>query len=116
MRSSWIHRWRHSLGIRMLTGNMVVVAITVCTLSTLFLWTYNRDLERQLTRRGEAMAGFLADQSQFALLVGDRAGLERLADIVVSNDQVEFVELHDDAQKANPVVRWRVGAQEPREP
>jgi signal transduction histidine kinase len=95
---------RSSLGIRVLAGNMVFAAVTISSLSALFLWTYSRDLDRQLTGRAEALADFLAGQSQFAMLVGDRAELERIAANAAASDQVVFVRL-DDAQGAIPVLR-----------
>ena len=95
---------RHSLGTRVLASNMLFATITVSTLCVLFLWTYGRDLDRQLTSRAEALAGFLAGQSQFAMLVGDRSELERMADNAVAGGHVVFVEFSD-AQGAIPVVR-----------
>ena len=99
-----IHTLRRNLGTRLLASNMAVATVTVVTLSALFLWSYNRDLHQQLTSRAEALAGFLARQSQFAMLVGDRADLERIAASAVANDLVVFVELND-AQSGTPAVR-----------
>jgi signal transduction histidine kinase len=99
---------RHSFGTRVLASNMVFAAITISSLSALFLGTYSRDLDRQLTGRAEALADFLAGQSQFAMLVGDRSELERIAANAVASDQVVFVQL-DDAQGAIPVVRRKDG-------
>jgi len=91
---------RHSLGMRMLAGNMAFAALVVCGLSAVFLWTYNRDLDRQLASRADAVARFLAGQSQFAMLVGDRAELERIASNAVAGDAVVFVELADEQSGA----------------
>jgi signal transduction histidine kinase len=95
---------RHSLGVRLLTGNLTVGAVVVCSLTSLFLLTYNRDLDQQLRDRAEAVAGFLAGQSQFALLAGDRAALERIASNAVAGEFVTFVEI-DDARGSAPVLR-----------
>jgi signal transduction histidine kinase len=103
-----IRALRQSLGTRVLASNMVFAAIAISSLSALFLWSYCRDLDRQLTQRAEALAEFLAGQSQFAMLVGDRSELERIAANAVASDQVVFVQL-DDAQGAIPVVRRREG-------
>jgi len=100
--------FRYSLGTRVLASNMLFASITVSTLCVLFLWTYNRDLDRQLTTRAESLAGFLAAQSQFAMLVGDRAELERLAGNAMAGGHVVFAEFND-AQGAVPVVRRRAG-------
>jgi len=99
-----IRMLRHNLGTRVLASNMAFATVTVLTLSGLFLWNYNRDLRQQLTSRAEALAGFLARQSQFAMLVGDRAELQRIADSAIANELVVFVEL-DDAQSGTPAVR-----------
>jgi signal transduction histidine kinase len=100
--------FRHSLSARVLASNMAFAAITVVTLAVLFLWTYNRDLDRQLTSRAEALAGFLAGQSQFAMLVGDRSELERLAANAVAGGHVVFVEFNG-VPGAIPVVRRKEG-------
>ena len=97
-----------SLRTRVLASNMAFAAVTVLSLSALFLWTYSRDLERQLASRAEDMAGFLAGQSQFAMLVGDRSELERIAGNAVLNAQIVFVQLSD-AQGDNPVLRRKEG-------
>jgi signal transduction histidine kinase len=97
---------RHSLGMRMLAGNMAFAAVVVCGLSAVFLWTYNRDLDRQFASRADAVARFLAGQSQFAMLVGDRAELERIAANAVAGDAVIFVEL-DDEQGGAPIIARR---------
>jgi signal transduction histidine kinase len=96
--------FRHSLGASMLAGNIAFAATAVCSLSAVFLWTYNRDLDRQLASRAEALAGFLAAQSQFAMLAGDRSGLERIAASAVAGGRVVFVEL-DNAEDPRPVIR-----------
>ena len=106
------HSWRYSLGARMLGWTMTFATIAVTSLSGVFLWSYNRDLDRQLVGRAQALAGFLAGQSAFALLVGDRAELERMADAAVAGDHVVFVEI-EDAEGGVPVTR-RKGSGSPR--
>jgi signal transduction histidine kinase len=86
------------------TGNMVFAAVAVCGLSGLFLWTYNRDLDRQFTIRAGEMAGFLAGQCQRAMSIGDTAELERIAVNATGGDHVVFVELND-WRHANRVLR-----------
>ena len=99
---------RHSLLARVLTSNLALATFSVAGLTSFFLWTYSRDLERQLTSRAEALAGFLAGQSQFAMLVGDRSEMERIARSAVASEEVLFVELTDDLGGA-PVVFRRDG-------
>lgn len=97
-----IRALRHSLLARVLASSLTLAAITVFGLTFLFIWNYSRDLERQLSSRAQALAEFLAGQSQFAMLVGDRADLERIARNAVASDQVIAVELTD-AQSGIPV-------------
>jgi signal transduction histidine kinase len=101
--SPFTTRFRHSLLARVLTAHIVLAALTVLVLASLYLWTYSRDLERQVTSRAQELAGFLAGQSQFAMLVGDRAELERIAQSAVSSDRVLVVELRD-LQQDTPVL------------
>jgi signal transduction histidine kinase len=88
----------------MLAATMVFATIAVCGLSAAFLWTYNRDLDRQLTSRAQATVGFLAAQSQFPMLVGDRSELERIAANAVAGESVVFVEITN-VQGGLPVLR-----------
>ena len=101
-----IRALHHSLLARVLASSLTLAAATVFGLTSLFLWNYSRDLERQLASRADALASFLAGQSQFAMLVGDRTDLERIARNAVSSDQVIFVELTD-AQGGVPVQARR---------
>jgi len=97
-----------SLLARVLASEMLLASLTVLGLSALFLWTYSRDLERQVAGRAESVADFLAGQSQFAMLVGDRAELERIATNAVRGEALLFVELSD-AQGGNPVFARKDG-------
>ncbi len=83
-------------------------ALTLIGLTSVFLLNYNLELQRQLSGRAAALADFLAGQSQFAMLVGDRAELERIAGNAVRNDEVAYVELTD-AQGGAPVLFHRYG-------
>jgi len=86
---------RRSLLARMLASSLSFAATTILGLTVLFVWIYSRDLERQIARHAEAFAGFLAKQSEFAMLVGNRAELEAIARNAVTSDQATFVELTD---------------------
>jgi signal transduction histidine kinase len=101
-----LHR---SLLARVLAGNVALSIASAAALTSMFLWTYGHDLARQLQGRAETLAEFLAGQSQFAMLVGDRADLQRIADNAVLSDQVVFVELTD-ALGGEPVCARRAGA------
>ena len=104
-----IRALEQSLLARVLASEMLLASLTVLGLSSLFLWTYSRDLERQVASRAEAVADFLAGQSQFAMLVGDRAELERIATNAAQGESLLFVELSD-AQGGGPVFASKDGA------
>ena len=78
--------------IRALLGTTALVAATVLSLSALFLLRHQEAFQRQVELRAESVAGSLAAQSQFALLVADRAELERTARTVLGgNGDVLYV-------------------------
>ena len=104
-----MHALHHSLLARVLASSLTLAAVMVFGLTSLFLWDYSRELERQLLSRADALAGFLAGQSQSAMLVGDRTDLERIARNAVESDQVILVELTD-AQGGAPVLFRRAGS------
>jgi signal transduction histidine kinase len=97
--------FRQSLLSRVLSANLALSAFIVAGLTALFLWTYSREVERQLASRAASLADFLAGQSQFAMLVGDQSELDRIARNAVTGDEVLFVELTDGAGKPLLVVR-----------
>jgi len=107
-----IHVLEKSLLARVLAGSLSLFAVTVFGLTFLFLWAYSRDVDRQIAGRAESLAEFLAGQSQFAMLVGDRSDLERIARNAVSSDQVVLVELTD-GESAAPVRFHREGGRRP---
>jgi signal transduction histidine kinase len=102
------HALSSSLLSRVLFASTTLSAVMAAGLTAIFLWTYTTDLERQLSERAAALAGFLAGQSQFAMLVGDRAEMERIASSAIASDQVMFVELTDEAG-GQPVFVARPG-------
>ena len=103
-----IRALQHSLLTRVLVSSGTLAALSVFGLTSLFLWNYSRDLDRQIASRAEALAEFLAGQCQFAMLVGDRSDLERIGRNAISTDQVVFVELTD-ALSGAPVFFHRDG-------
>ncbi len=87
---------------------MALSAFIVAGLTALFLWSYRSDLQRQLVRRADTLADFLAGQSQFAMLVGDESELDRIARNAIASDQVQFVEFRD-AGSGRPRLTVRPG-------
>ena len=81
-------RASRSLQTRALIANSVLVGCSVFCLTVLFLVTQRAAIHRQLRLRAESLAEFLASQSEFALLVGNRAELERTAATAVAGEGV----------------------------
>ena len=84
-----------SLQTRTLLYNVTIVGAAVACLTGLFVFEQHTAIERQLQLRAEALAEFLASQAQFALLVGDRAELERIAASTLGNEDVLDVRFSD---------------------
>src|SRR5579864_7956326 len=99
---------QESLLARVLGASLTLSAFIIVSLTILFLLEYSRDFERQLRSQAENTAEFLANQCQFAMLVGDRAEMDRLAAIAVAGEHVLFVEISDD-QGGAPVLVARNG-------
>lgn len=104
---------RSELGRRMLVANVALSAALLVSLTGLFLWTYSRDLERQIRGRAQTTAEFLSRQSEFPMLVGDRSELERIARNAVGSGDMVQVTLTD-SESAEPVSVARAGFQESR--
>ncbi|PWU07790.1 MAG: hypothetical protein C5B51_09025, partial [Terriglobia bacterium] len=94
---------RESLLVQVLAASLALSAFIIVSLTTLFLLQYSGDFERQLQAQAENAADFLANQCQFAMLVGDRGELERLGAIAVADERLLFVELSDE-QGGGPIL------------
>ena len=100
--------FRRSLLARVLFSSLGLAGLMVLGVTGLFLWNYTRDVDRQIVGRANALAEFLAGQSQFAMLVGDRTELERVARNAAGTRQVTYLELTD-AAGGTPVRYCREG-------
>lgn len=65
--------------LKALIGTTALVAASVLSLSGLFLLRHQAAFQRQFELRAESLASSLAAQSQFAMLLANRAELERMA-------------------------------------
>src|ERR1035438_4952386 len=82
--------------IKALLGTSALVAASVVSLSALFLLRHQAAFQRQFELRAEALAGSLAGQCQFALLVANRTELAQLARAVLGGDtDVLYVVVED---------------------
>ena len=95
---------RRSLLARVLASDLTLSALLLLGLTMVLLWTYSREFARESVARAESLVASLAVQSQFAMLVGDRAELERIVRNGATSDEVQFIEFIDAA--GGVPVRW----------
>ena len=86
---------RTSLVNRVLISNIGLVGISLFFLTALFLITQGSVLQGQLESRATLLAEFLANQSELAMLVRNRAELERTAAAALSSEDVLYVVMTD---------------------
>ena len=97
---------RESLLARVTASSLALVGLSVTVLTVTFLLTQRAAFETQLHLRAESLADFVASQSQFAMLVGNRAELETIARNTLAAEDVLFVELKEAASR--PRVRAEI--------
>lgn len=86
-----------SLLARALFSNFLLIATSVVLLTILFLYIQHAGLQREVNLRAEAIVNFVATQSEFGMLVGDRNELNRLARAALSIEGVVFVVMTDES-------------------
>ncbi|MBI3696413.1 MAG: hypothetical protein HY238_16440, partial [Acidobacteria bacterium] len=92
----WIRRrLNESLLARALASNFLLGGISVIVVTVLVLALQLAAFQRQLHLQAKSLAEFVASQSEFAMLVGDRTELERIARQALSVEDVLFVVLAD---------------------
>ena len=92
----FLSRRRSRILTKALLGTSALVAASVVSLSGLFLLRHQAAFQRQFELRAESLASSLAGESQFALLLANRAELERMAHTVLgSNRDVLYVIVED---------------------
>ncbi len=84
-----------SLLNRALAANVLLVGTSVGCLMVLFLVTQRSVLQGQLEARAGLLAEALGSQSELALLVRNRAELERTAAMAVGSEDVLYVLIED---------------------
>lgn len=85
-----------SLLMRATLANFLIVSAAAVSLAALFLWNLNSGLRQQLELRARASADYLARQSEFALLVGDRQELTHIAASAADNQEILYVVISDE--------------------
>lgn len=93
-----------SLLTRVLASNFLLIGALVVLLTTGFLWLQLRASEQQLHLRAEVLADFVAGESEYAMLVGSEAELDRIARNALSVEDVLLVVLADATHQG--VVRF----------
>ncbi|MGD0296765.1 MAG: ATP-binding protein [Bryobacteraceae bacterium] len=86
---------RESLLRRVVTSSLVLAGVSIAVLTGAFLFAARVNSEAQLRLRANSLADFVASQSEFAMLVGDRAELENIARNALAGEDVLFVSLSD---------------------
>jgi PAS domain S-box-containing protein len=86
-----------SLLRRALFSNFILVGVSVVLLTVLFVLAQLSAAGRQMGLRAEVLADFVATQSEFAMLVGNRTELERIARNALNVEDAAFVVIADAA-------------------
>ena len=84
-----------SLLTRVITSSLVLAGVSITVLTIAFLIAIGAAFETQLRLRARSLADFVASQSEFAMLVGDRVELENIATTVLAGEDVLTVSLTD---------------------
>ena len=83
---------RHSsLLTQALVANSLVIIGAGLSIFALLVWVGRSNLRRQIELRAVAAAEFLAAQSEFPLLIGDRVELRRVAEAAARTEDVLYV-------------------------
>jgi len=84
-----------SLLTRVITSSLVLAGVSITVLTIAFLIAIGAAFETQLRLRARSLADFVASQSEFAMLVGDRVELENIATKAMAGEDVLSVSLTD---------------------
>ena len=97
---------------RALLATLLVGAAAIGVVTVLFVFAQRSILQHQVELRAAALAGFVASQAEFPMLVGDRVELQRIAANALASEDVLFVTFDD---KSGPLAirSIRPGLREP---
>ncbi len=88
---------RKSLLVQASISDFVLIFGAAIALTTLGLWTRSIEWRQQLDLRAHTAVQFLASQSEYGLLLGDRDELQRIANSALASDDVLYVAIADDS-------------------
>ncbi|HYL78054.1 MAG TPA: response regulator [Bryobacteraceae bacterium] len=108
---------RKSLLMQASMANLLVLVAGLACGTTLVLWKQRSSFSQQLELRAAASAAFLASESEFPLLIGDRNELQRAANSTAANEDVLYVVVIDEsgqvlatAGRISPTSRHAISA------
>jgi len=105
---------RRSLLTQASVTNALVMVGAAWSITALILWNESSVMRRQLELRGQTSADFLASQSEFPLLTGNRDELQRAAESARRNEDVLYVAIADASGKILAKAgRFRTGDSAP---
>ena len=76
--------------------NVLLMGIASVVTTCVVLWKESSSLEQQLQLRAQASAQFLASESEFAILIGDRNELQRIAMSAAATEDVLYIVITDE--------------------
>jgi signal transduction histidine kinase/DNA-binding response OmpR family regulator len=88
---------RKSLLMQASLANLLVLVAGLFCGTSLVLWKQRSSFSQQLELRAGSSAAFLASQSEFPLLIGDRDELRRVANSAATNEDVLYVAVIGDS-------------------
>ena len=97
---------------RALLATLLVGASAIGVVTVLFVFAQRSILQHQVELRAEGLAGFVASQAEFPMLVGDRVELQRIAANALASEDVLFVTF-DDKSGPGAIRSIRPGLREP---
>jgi signal transduction histidine kinase/CheY-like chemotaxis protein len=107
---------RKSLLMQASLANLLMMAAMILGLTLLVLWRQRASFLQQLDLRAQASAEFLANQSEFPLLIGDRDELQRLANSAAASEDVLYAIIANEAggtlAKAGPLAPRKSNGQQ----
>jgi signal transduction histidine kinase/CheY-like chemotaxis protein len=102
---------RQSLLMQASLANLLMMAAMILGLTVLVLWRQRASFVQQLDLRAQASAEFLANQSEFPLLIGDRDELQRVAKSAAASEDVLYVIIAGETgETLAKTGRWALGA------
>jgi signal transduction histidine kinase/CheY-like chemotaxis protein len=88
---------RRSLLVQVSLANVLISVAAVTAGISVVLWRQRASFSRELELRAQATAGFLANQSEFPLRIGDNRELQRMAQSASATEDVLYVIISDQA-------------------